>query len=218
MMNNFFRRAGMVLAAFALPLCAGTAGAESVAIGAKAGTTGLGVEASWRLADSINLRGGYYAFDYGTDLEETGVRYDGDLRLRNAAVFADWHPFGGGFRLSAGGVQTGNEFRGSADGDLDVGDNSYTGQLEAEVSWSGLAPYLGIGLGNATAGGRLSFSFDLGVMFTGSPEVRLDGTANDPALEEAFAEDLARERATLEDEVSDVKYYPVVSLGFAYRF
>lgn len=217
-MNIHCRRVAALLAAIVLPLGSGTAAAGSFAVGGKAGTTGLGIEATWRLTDSVNLRGGYYAFDYGTDLEEEGVEYDGDLKLRNAAVFADWHPFGGAFRLSAGGVQSGNEFLGSADGDLDVGDNTYAGQLEAEVSWSGLAPYLGIGFGNAMRGGRLSFSFDLGVMFTGSPDVRLDGSVNDPALEDAFAEDLARERDNLEDELSDVKYYPVVSLGFAYRF
>ncbi|HRP35213.1 MAG TPA: hypothetical protein PLI48_04940 [Gammaproteobacteria bacterium] len=217
-MNKSCLRAAALLAVVLLPLGWGSAAADSFAVGAKAGTTGLGLEATWRLTDAVNLRGGYYAFDYDTDLEEEGVEYDGDLRLRNAALFADWHPFGGAFRISAGGVQSGNKFLGSADGELEVGDNTYTGQLEAEVSWSGLAPYLGIGFGNAMRGGRLSFSFDLGVMFTGAPDVRLDGSVNDPALEDAFAEDLARERANLEDELSDAKYYPVVSLGFAYRF
>lgn len=217
-MNKSCLRAAALLAVVLLPLGWGSAAADSFAVGAKAGTTGLGLEATWRLTDAVNLRGGYYAFDYDTDLEEEGVEYDGDLRLRNAALFADWHPFAGAFRISAGGVQSGNKFLGSADGELEVGDNTYTGQLEAEVSWRGLAPYLGIGFGNAMRGGRLSFSFDLGVMFTGSPDVRLDGSVNDPALEDAFAEDLARERANLEDELSDAKYYPVVSLGFAYRF
>ncbi len=217
-MNKSCLRAAALLAVVLLPLGWGSAAADSFAVGAKAGTTGLGLEATWRLTDAVNLRGGYYAFDYDTDLEEEGIEYDGDLRLRNAALFADWHPFGGAFRISTGGVQSGNKFLGSADGELEVGDDTYTGQLEAEVSWSGLAPYLGIGFGNAMRGGRLSFSFDLGVMFTGAPDVRLDGSVNDPALEDAFAEDLARERANLEDELSDAKYYPVVSLGFAYRF
>ena len=194
------------------------AAAESFAVGAKAGTTGLGIEATWRLTDSVNLRGGYYAFDYDTDLEEEGVEYDGDLGLSNAALFADWHPFGGSFRLSAGGVQTGNEFKGAAEGSLDVGDGTYDGRLDAEVSWSGLAPYLGLGFGNAVQGGRWSFSFDLGVMFTGSPTVRLDGAVDDPLLQAQFDEDLERERANLDDELSDAKYYPVVSLGIAYRF
>lgn len=214
-----FKRVSL-LASFALSatLLAMPAAAESFALGAKVGTTGLGLEATWRATDSVNLRAGYYAFDYSTDLDEEGIEYDGDLRLRNAAFFADWHPFRGSFRLSAGGVQSGNEFRGSADGDLDVGDNTYAAVVDAKVGWSGFAPYLGLGFGNAVGGGRLSFSFDLGVMFTGSPDVRLDGTVNDPALENAFRQDLERERANLADELKDAKYYPVVSLGLAWRF
>ena len=203
----------------ALLLCAtGPAAAESFALGLKAGTTGLGVEGTWRLTDSVNLRGGYYAFDYSTDVEETGVVYDGDLRLRNAALFTDWHAFGGRFRLSGGVIQTGNEFLGAAEGEVEVGQNVYFAELDAKVGWSTLAPYLGIGLGNAVRGGRWSFSFDLGVMYTGSPTVRLNGTVDDPTLQAQFDEDLERERAELADELSDAKYYPVLSIGFAYRF
>lgn len=86
-MNIVCRRAAALLAAIVLSLGCGTAAADSLAVGAKAGTTGLGIEATWRLTDSVNLRGGYYAFDYGTDLEEAGVEYDGDLKLRNAAAW-----------------------------------------------------------------------------------------------------------------------------------
>lgn len=199
-------------------LCSLPAGADDFALGLKAGTTGIGLEGTWRMSPAFNLRAGYYAFDYSTEIEETGVEYDGDLRLRNAALFADWHPFRGRFRLSAGGVQTGNEFKGSADGELEIGDNNYEAQVNAKVGWSGFAPYLGLGFGNAVGAGRFTFSFDLGVMFTGSPDVRLNGTVSDPALEDAFRQDLERERAELEDELKDAKYYPVISLGFAYRF
>jgi hypothetical protein len=209
----------ILLPVTALLLCAATpAAAESFALGVKAGTTGLGLEGTWRLTDAVNLRGGYYAFDYGTELEETGVEYDGDLRLRNAALFADWHVFRGSFRLSAGAINTGNEFVGSADGQLELGQNVYVAEVDAKVGWSTLAPYLGIGFGNAVQGGRWSFSFDLGVMYTGSPSVRLDGTVSDPALQAQFEEDLERERADLAEELSDAKYYPVVGIGFAYRF
>lgn len=203
----------LLLGLFAVP-----ASADSFALGFKAGTTGIGLEGTWRMSPGFNLRAGYYAFDYSTDLEETGIEYDGDLRLRNAALLADWHPFRGRFRLSAGGIQTGNEFRGTADGALEVGEETYEGTLNAKVGWSGFAPYLGLGFGNAVGAGRLTFSFDLGVMFTGSPSVRLDGTVDDPALEPAFREDLERERANLEEELKDAKYFPVVNLGFAWRF
>lgn len=217
-MNRTPFRLGVVAAISALAGIPGNASAESVALAAKAGTTGIGLEAGFRLTESINLRLGYYGLDYGTDLEEDGIEYDGDLRLRNAALFADWHPFRGSFRLSSGVIQSGNEFIGSAEDELEVGDNTYQGSVEATVDWAGLAPYLGIGFGNALHGSRWSLSLDLGVMFTGAPGVRLDGEVNDPSLEEAFREDLAREEEALREELADAKYYPVVSLGIAYRF
>lgn len=215
-MNSLHLR-NLMLAGLALMLASGAAGAENFALGAKFGTAGLGLEATWRVTESVNVRTGYYAFDYSTDLEEEGIEYDGDLKLRNLGLFADWHPFNGRFRVSGGGVQTGNKFRGDADGELDVGDSTYSAVVDARVGWSGFAPYLGIGVGNALRS-RWTFSFDLGVMFTGSPSVRLDGTASDPALEQAFREDLAREEANLRDELSDAKYYPVIAIGAAFRF
>lgn len=136
--------------------------AQAVSLGAKAGTTGIGIEAGFRMNESLNLRLGYYGLDYSTDLEEEGIEYDGDLRLRNAALFADWHPFRGNFRLSSGAVQTGNEFVGSAAGELEVGDNTCESTVEAKVDWDGMAPYLGVGYGNAMRGRRWSFALDVG--------------------------------------------------------
>lgn len=217
-MNNIPRRPAASLMTLLLLCTTGVVHADSFALGVRAGTTGLGLEGTWGLSEVLNLRLGYYAFDYSTDLNEEGIKYDGDLGLRNAALFVDWHPFRRGFRVSAGAVQSGNDFRGSADGELDVGDDTYVGEVEAKLSWSGTAPYFGIGYGNAVRGSRLSFALDLGVMFTGSPSVRLDGTVDNPALEDAFREDLERERADLQEEMSNAKYFPVVSLGVSYRF
>ncbi|HKK02369.1 MAG TPA: hypothetical protein VKA17_00465 [Gammaproteobacteria bacterium] len=216
-MKHIARRLFFAPLAIGLLAC-GQASAEGFALGAKAGTTGLGLEGTWGLSQSVNLRGGYYFFDYSTELEESGVDYDGDLELQNAALFVDWHPFQGGFRLSAGGVQTGNEFLGFADGDVEVGGNTYTAVLDAKVGWSTFAPYLGLGFGNAVRSGRWSFAFDLGVMFTGTPSVRLEGTVNDPVLQAQFEQDVAQEEAELREELKDAKYFPVLSLGVAYRF
>ncbi|NHA15704.1 hypothetical protein [Thioalkalivibrio sp. XN279] len=212
------RLAFAVPCALALLLGGHGAAAENFALGAKAGTTGLGLEGTFRMSEAFNLRGGFYAFDYSTDIEENGIQYDGDLELSNLGLFADWHPFTGAFRVSVGGVQSGNAFGGSADGELDVGDNTYLAQLQADVDWDGFAPYLGIGWGNAVGSAGWSFSFDLGVMFTGEPTVSLTGTVDDPLLQAEFEDDLAREEEALRGELEDAKYYPVINLGVAYRF
>jgi hypothetical protein len=92
------------------------------------------------------------------------------------------------------------------------------------VRFNSLAPYLGIGWGNATRGERrLYYSFDLGVVFHGSPDVDLDvqGIIADVASEEASPElrtFLANEEKKLEDELEDLDLFPVVSFGLSYRF
>jgi hypothetical protein len=217
--NKLAGAAQFVIAiAAAVGIASSAAAAESFAVGAKAGTSGLGVEGTLRMSQSINLRGGHFAYDYPAELEETSVRYDGDLRLQNTMLLADWHPFQGRFRLSAGGIHTRNEFNGIADSMVEVGDASYPVTLAATAGWSGVKPYLGIGFGNAFGAGRWSFSSDLGVMFTGAPEVVVDSSDNAPLLLATFHEELAREEAELREELSDIKAFPVLSLGFAYRF
>ena len=212
------RLASAVPCALFLLLGAHGAAAENFALGAKAGTTGLGLEGTYGVSEAFNLRGGFYAFDYSTDIEENGITYDGDLDLSNLGLFVDWHPFNGVFRVSVGGLQGTNAFGGAADGELDVGENTYTAELQADVDWDGFAHYLGVGWGNAVRSAGLSFSFDLGVMFVGEPSVSLTGTVDDPLLQPQFDEDLAREEENLRQDLKDAKYYPLINLGVAYRF
>ncbi|ABI58198.1 hypothetical protein ACN2MM_00320 [Alkalilimnicola ehrlichii MLHE-1] len=214
------RAVGGIALALVLLFSAGTGHAAGpFAVGVKAGTTGLGLEGTLGVSDRVNLRASVSGLDYSTDVEEDDIEYDGTLKVRSAGVLADWYPFGGRFRLSAGGFYNGNEFRGSAQEEgLPIGEGVYDARLDAEVDWRRFAPYLGIGWGNALAGGRLSFSSDIGVLFTGSPRVRLDGTTNNPVLEEQFREDVRREEESLEDDLEDLKYYPVISVALSYRF
>ncbi|OOG24552.1 hypothetical protein B1C78_08600 [Thioalkalivibrio denitrificans] len=217
-MSDFLRPACRTLVALLTLAAAGPAAAEgSFAIGLKAGTPGLGLEATARVTDRLNLRAGYYGFNYSTEIDDGEITYEGDLRLSTFGVLGDWHPYGGSFRITAGLFHNGNEFKGSAEGDLEVGDDTYDVRLDATIDWRSMAPYLGMGYGNPLQGGRWRFSADAGVMFTGSPDVRLkasgDGT-NDPG----FEENRRREERNLKDEVKDFRFYPVVSVGVSYRF
>jgi len=199
----------------------GVAHADSAfGMGLKAGTTGFGIEAVYGLSDKWNLRGALNGFSYDTDFEEEGIDYDADLRLRSASMMVDWHVFDGGFRLSAGAFSNRNKLVGVAEADdLEIGDNIYAARAEVDIDWRRFAPYAGIGWGNSLKGGRLSFSTDLGVMFTGSPTARLTATERSGAVDPAdFEADVRREEANLNDEISDVKYWPVLTVGVTYRF
>ncbi len=225
MMQKNTLLAAALLAASTAPAFAG-----DIAAGLVAGTAGLGVEATYGLTQDINLRGTLRGFNYSYDFTEDNIRYDGDLKLRNGGVTVDWFPFGGSFRLSAGAMYNGNEVKATAKpttlpATYNIGNNTYEidGEVKADIDWRKFAPYLGIGWGNAVAkNSNWSFSFDLGVMFTGEPNTDLTatGTVNGIPVENdaQFQNDLAAERNNLNDEIKDAKFYPVIQLGVHYKF
>ncbi len=204
--------------------------AGDIAVGLVAGTAGAGAELTYGVAKDINLRGTLRGFDYSYDFTEDNIRYEGDLKLRNGGVTADWFPFSGSFRLSAGAMYNGNEVKARAKPNTlpatyTINDVDYVidGHVDSNIDWRKFAPYLGIGWGNAVArNSNWSFSFDLGVMFTGEPnsDLTATGTVNGIPVEDnaQFQSDLAAERNNLNDEIKDAKFYPVVQLGVHYKF
>ena len=101
----------------------------------------------------------------------------------------------------------------------DIGGTTYTpadiGTLSGVVGFDDLVPYLGTGWGNAVEEGQgLTFSFDLGVVFQGSPDVTLSTTSTVAGLDT----DLRTEEQQLEQDLDDFDVYPVVSLGMAWQF
>lgn len=62
---------------------------------------------------------------------------------------------------------------------------------------------------------------DFGVIYAGSPTLKLSGEVDDPTLTAAFQNDLAEYQADIQSQLDDVtllQFYPVVSLGLSYRF
>lgn len=94
----------------------------------------------------------------------------------------------------------------------------------SQVEFGNLATYVGIGWGNAIrTNGRLRYSFDIGVVFLGSPKVELDvhGMIPDAVRPYAGAElqaILAAEEKELKEELEDSEIFPMVSFGLSYRF
>lgn len=220
--RGIFGGAAILLCAWAL--APGAAQAAGIGIGVKAGTLGAGVEASVSLVPSLNLRLGTngYTYDFSDTLDE--IRYDAELELDTQSLILDWHPLGGSFRLSAGLFRNGNEasLSGGATTGATIGDTFYSptdiGQISGAVSFDSTASYLGIGWGNAVGRNkRFGFSVDLGILFQESPDVNLSTTgllASDPG----FQADLRQEEANIEADIEDFEAYPVISLGFTFRF
>lgn len=191
----------------------------NLALTAKAGTLGLGLEASTTLYENFNARLSANGFSYSSDETIDDIEYDLDVDLRSLALLLDWHVMKGGLRLSAGVLANGNEVKGSAPvGNYTIGDAPFTNVgLDGEADFKSAAPYLGIGWGNAVAADKgWGFNLDLGVIFQGEPRVSLTPTGPNAGL--VPANELEKERQKLQDDVDKFKYYPVLSIGISYRF
>lgn len=221
-------------AALLLSPSPGTAQDDSrVAVGAKAGTLGGGVELTVGLGRQVNTRLGLNAYSDSERREASDIEYDGEAKLRNGTAFLDWHPGGGGFRLTGGVVYNDTEITGRsltpASGVYDIGGvpvpASLVGHLEGTIDFDPLVPYAGLGWGNAVrGGGPWGFSLDLGVVFQGEGDVTLtpvipEGSPlNDPIARQLLAIQLEREAQEIEEDIADYDLYPVVALGVTYRF
>lgn len=206
-----------------LLLLAGTAVADNdFGIGVKAGTLGIGVEGTWRPLPYMDLRVGLNSYDYDDDGSQAGVDYDATLNLDTAYATANFRFPLSPFRFTAGLYSNGNELNMvSTDSfTFDIGNQTYTsaevGTLSSTTSFGSTAPYVGIGY-DFSLFGKVGMNLDLGVLWQGEPDVALmaDGLlASDPA----FLAELEAERLQLEDEVSDYKAWPVITLGFVFNF
>lgn len=197
--------------------------AEGVGLGVKGGTTGLGAELTKSLGDTVNVRLGFNTFTIEYDGDESDIEYRFRAELRSLAGLVDWHPNAGAFRLSVGGIRNGTSLKGTGRpvGFYTVGDTRYSlaqiGELNLRIDVPTFAPYAGLGFGNASRGGRLFLSLDLGVVFQGSPEAKL--TATGPVAETSqFREDAQAEVADLNADLRRYRYYPVLALGIGLRF
>ncbi|MDH5639610.1 MAG: hypothetical protein OEZ04_14075, partial [Nitrospinota bacterium] len=153
------------------------------------------------------------------------ISYKGDVLLQSVPILLDVHPFHGNFRITGGVYYNQNEVdlsatvaAGTVVGNTVVGVGGAV--LDANVSWSEeFAPYIGIGFGNAADDNTLDlpiavgFSLDVGAYYQGSPDVILtDRTGT------VTAADLAVEAAQIEEDLKDLKFFPVVTVGIHIRF
>ncbi len=208
---------GLVLAA------SGAAHADKdFGIGLKAGTLGAGIEGTWRPLPYIDLRVGTNFYEYDDSGDQAGINYDATLDLDTVYGTANFRFPLSPFRVTAGLFSNGNELSLVSDdtGTFEIGGTTYNasdvGTITSTTSFGSTAPYLGFGY-DFTVMGRVGLIFDVGVLWQGDPDVSV--TADGPiSTQPAFLDSLEAERLELEDEVSDYKAWPVVSLGFVVNF
>lgn len=218
-MKKPFARSAAAAGMLMLATATQPAGAADMGISGHVGTLGAGFDLAYGVSDNFVTRIGVNKLTVSDDFTESDIEYSADLELESVHALADWHVLGGGFRITGGVVFNNNALSGNANiepGD-EIGGQQVTqgGELDLDVTFDDVAPYIGVGWGNRVRGwSKLAFSVDVGIMGQGSPDVDLD----DNNTTDASDADLRREERNLEDDLEDFDLYPVISASLVYRF
>jgi hypothetical protein len=209
----------------------------------RAGFAGAGLDIATPLATKFNLRAGTDFFNYSTNFQEEGANIGVNLHLRSGHVALDWFPFGGHLRLSPQFV-FGNDNRVLATAVIPSGStvtlngqnyiSSYTDPLRGSgrIDFRKVSPGLSLGFGNVIARDRSHFSIpvEMGFYYTGQPnlQVAFTGSACDPDYppsvgcqsvdqDPSFEQNLAAFKRRNNNNLSYASFFPIFSVGVAYR-
>ncbi len=198
-----------------------SATADDWGVNLKAGTLGAGVELSKSLSDKFSASLGFNSYNYKTTDNTNGIDYDFKYELQSVGLLANYHPFSGVFRFTGGVLYNNNELsltgKPTSGSTYTINGVTYTaaqvGTLTGKLTFDKTAPYLGLGWGNRP-GSKFGLFADLGVLYQGSPKLSLTVTGAAAGL----SADLEQERKKAESDLSNFKWYPVLSFGLYFRF
>ena len=213
----------------------------NIAVGVGAGTTGIDVGVTYPVMDNLNVRGVVSGFNYSKDFESSHLKYDGKLKFLNVGVLADYYPmansesdnwFANNFKITAGLAYNGTKLNVDAKPDgyaqYEINGTMYSTNdvenLNGKVKWKNkVAPYIGVGLGNAAAKKGFSVTGDLGVMYLGKAKGSLHAScagalATNPVLCDQLKEDVRKQEDKLNDYADKAKFYPVIRVMVNYTF
>lgn len=225
------KRISTLLAVLAAGLLTLPAAGQDFGIGIRAGTTGIGAEVAYNLTPKLNIRGHFSTFTHSrTDdvSDDPEMRASSEIKFGAVTAFVDYHPFRNSFRLTGGigknlfnisgravaieSVCFGDEdSQGVCDGKVflpeKLGNLDYTIEYPASIH-----PYVGLGFGNLARGkSRVTFLFDLGFFYAGSPEVDLE---NNGLFEPTTTPE---NLAPLNEGLESFVWFPVLSIGVGFR-
>jgi len=194
-----------------------------VSIQFHAGTQGIGIDARYGITQQLSFRLGGSAIlpiKINNALKFSDFNSTNNLRadLANAHLLADYAPFKKwqGFRLVGG---TGYLFKGNGrlnvipKGDFKYGDIRLTpeqlGVVDFNISWRGIAPYVGVGFLKSFPKKAFNVNIDLGTYYLTAPKATIVGT-------EMLAHNDSQSDL-ITSNVSDYRWLPVIQLNFNFK-
>jgi hypothetical protein len=184
------------------------------------------LELNYAINDLFQVRG---SFSQGMNLEQDTTQDNIDYNAKADGginrIAVNYHPFKGNFFLSAGYAVSnfGMKVSGTGTGDVEIGNETYTSAsatVTGRADW-GNGPTLSLGWGHSAAKGWGAMA-EIGAVFTGAPDVKLNATGtysggniqDDPNLAQALAD----EERKLKDDLSSADFMPILQAQVTYRF
>ncbi len=212
-----------------------------VGVGVQIGTLGIGGEVAVGITHRINIRGGFNFLSLGHSFSTDGINYTGTLALQSGEAHLDWFPFKS-FHVSPGVLlYNGNNLHATVSvpggQTFTLNDDTYTSDVADPVGGTGrmnfgykVAPTFTIGFGNMVPrnGKHFTFTSDIGFAYQGAPSTTLNltGSACDSnglncqtvASNASLQADIASEQVKINHDTRVFRFYPILSVGFGYRF
>ena len=206
----------------------------------KTSLLGFGADVAVPMTRHSNVRVGFAAFSYGRGFDKDGVSYSGRLSLKSAQALYDFFPFGG-FHISPGVMMySGNQLSGNATvpggqtvsfGGVDyISDPTNPLNGTGKLQFSKAGPMFLIGFGNLAHRSQSHFAmtFDIGAVYQGVPHTSLNFVGGacdvsglgcrDVTTDPTVQNNIQSEQAKINHSASPLRFYPVISMGFGYKF
>jgi hypothetical protein len=212
-----WRFAAVLLGALvALPRVAGADSFDPISFGASASSLGLGITLERPLLFDLSARIATGWLSSSAQQTYDNNRWNTTAHESNVLVAADWRPYAGRWRLSAGllfGSDHSDYAAQSANGVYQLNGNAYPAagsSVNSTVSFARPAIYLGAGAGTGIVKG-LTIAFDAGIVIrNGSTTTTLSGPLQTDAQAVADANATAAQFRTHIIQ-------PVVGIGLLFR-
>jgi hypothetical protein len=210
-----FIRSTLALVGVALALAVVPVGARAadtgLSIGPALGSTGYGGSLAYALPGGIVIRAQSGNYTYNFNFNTNGNTYTSKLNLSNVLIDGELHPGSKPFYYAVGGLINNNNITATTtSAGVTIGNTNYgAGTANAKVTWTGVAPYVGIGWA-PTHGG---FGVDLGAAFQGTSTARV--TTN---IAGVTAADIASAQNQIQNTVNQYQVYPVLSVRYTWGF
>lgn len=195
------------------------------AVDLNVGTQGLGLEFKMPVLPRVNVRAGgnflLLKMNQNRVFGSEPARMKMETNFHNVHALADVQPFAGAgnifrkFIVTAGAayfMQAEGSFTFKPTDVYYYGDIRFepeeVGQVDADVNWNKIAPYLGAGFTDLFFDNKFRMNIGVGVYHFNSPEVKMTGTD--------MVADNAANQATLQRNLKDYRWLPALQIGLSY--